>query len=54
MPEKRGIQTNLIQEMTVLSYDLPLNEVVFVSTTDLNLFYGYASLIEISGYRGSL
>ena len=53
--EKRGIQTNLSYsgKRAVLSYDLPLNEVVFDFNDKLkSISSGYASFdYEISGYR---
>jgi len=53
--DKRGIQTNLSYSGTraVLSYDLPLNEVVFDFNDRLkSLSSGYASFdYEISSYR---
>ena len=53
--DKRGIQTNLSYsgKRAVLSYDLPLNEVVFDFNDKLkSISSGYASFdYEISGYR---
>ena len=53
--DKRGIQTNLTYsgKRAVLSYDLPLNEVVFDFNDRLkSVSSGYASFdYEISGYR---
>ena len=53
--DKRGVQTNLSYsgKRAVLSYDLPLNEVVFDFNDKLNsISSGYASFdYEISGYR---
>ena len=53
--DKRGIQTNLSYsgKRAVLSYDLPLNEVVFDFNDRLkSVSSGYASFdYEISGYR---
>ena len=53
--DKRGIQTNLSYSgnRAVLSYDLPLNEVVFDFNDKLkSISSGYASFdYEISGYR---
>ena len=55
MPGQRGIQTNLSYsgKRAVLSYDLPLNEVVFDFNDKLkSISSGYASFdYEISGYR---
>jgi len=53
--DKRGVQTNLSYsgKRAVLSYDLPLNEVVFDFNDKLkSISSGYASFdYEISGYR---
>ena len=53
--DKRGVQTNLSYSgnRAVLSYDLPLNEVVFDFNDRLkSVSSGYASFdYEISGYR---
>ena len=53
--DKRGIQTNLSYSgnRAVLTYDLPLNEVVFDFNDRLkSVSSGYASFdYEISGYR---
>ena len=53
--DKRGIQTNLSYsgKRAVLSYDIPLNEVVFDFNDKLkSISSGYASFdYEISGYR---
>ena len=53
--DKRGVQTNLSYsgKRAVLSYDLPLNEVVFDFNDKLkSMSSGYASFdYEISGYR---
>ena len=53
--DKRGVQTNLSYsgKRAVLSYDLPLNEVVFDFNDRLkSVSSGYASFdYEISGYR---
>ena len=55
LPRKRGVQTNLSYSgnRAVLSYDLPLNEVVFDFNDRLkSVSSGYASFdYEISDYR---